>query len=69
MIEGPLQLPLLDLLGQHRLSALTRRFIAALIEPHWLRTETTSAHTRHFFTDFVFPPVGHTDAALREELV
>lgn len=51
MIEGPLDLGRLSLLGQQRLSALTRRVLMEFLEPAWLRTEPILAHARLFFTD------------------
>lgn len=56
MIEGPLSLPSLDLLGQERASSLTRRLIDALLTPVWMQTETMLGHARLFFNDFEVPP-------------
>jgi len=66
MIEGPLSLERLDLLGQKRLSLLTRRLIAALLRPDWLRTEPVLAHARRFFGDF--RPVSEPDPGLPSAL-
>jgi Zn-dependent protease with chaperone function len=66
VIEGPLSLDQLDLLGQIRLSALTRRLIAALLRHRWLRTEPVLAHARLFFEDF--RPAAGPDPGLRDAL-
>jgi hypothetical protein len=52
MIEGPLDLGRLSLLGQERLTRLTRRVIEEFLSPDWLRTEPLVAHARLFFPDF-----------------
>jgi hypothetical protein len=52
VIEGPPRLEELDLLGQQRISRLTRRLIGRFLGPPWLRTEPTLAHARLFFDDF-----------------
>jgi Zn-dependent protease with chaperone function len=52
MIEGPPALDRLDLLGQQRVAADTRRLIAALLAPPWFQTEPVLAHARLFFDDF-----------------
>lgn len=51
MIEGPLDLGRLTLLGQVRLTALTRRVLARFLKPAWLRTTARLAHARLFFPD------------------
>jgi hypothetical protein len=51
MIEGPLELGRLSLLGQHRLTTLTRSLLSRFLEPAWLRTEPILAHARLFFPD------------------
>ncbi len=51
MIEGALELGRLSLVGQHRLTGLTRRLLARFLEPSWLRTEPILAHARLFFPD------------------
>jgi len=51
MIEGPLDLGHLTLLGQKRLSAITRRVLARFLKPGWLRTQARVAHARLFFAD------------------
>lgn len=67
MIEGPLSLDRLDLLGQHRLSGLTRRWLEALLQPAWFQTEAVCGHARQFFEDLVVP-APPPDASLFAEL-
>lgn len=52
MIEGPLKLDALDLLGQRRWEDLTRRFLARFLCSDGLRSETHIAHACLFFFDF-----------------
>lgn len=52
MIEGQASLNQLDLLGQRRVSARTRRVLEALLQPAWFHTEAVLAHARLFFDDF-----------------
>ncbi len=66
LIEGPLALADLDLLGQLKLSALTRRLIERFLQPKWLQTEPILAHAKLFFDDFQPLPV--QDKALADEL-
>jgi hypothetical protein len=66
MIEGDTSLDDLDLLGQMRLTQLTRRFLAELLRPKWFQTKPVLAHARMFFADFA--PARELDAALAEEL-
>jgi hypothetical protein len=65
-IEGGLALDGLDLLGQARFSAVTRRFLAALLRPRWFQTDAILAHARQFFNDFV--PGNAPDTALAADL-
>ena len=51
MIEGRLDLGRLSLLGQKRLSALTRALLVRLLQPGWMRSEARVAHARLFFPD------------------
>lgn len=51
-IEGLMSFAELDLLGQQRLSSLTRRLISALLRPAWICTEATLAHAGLFFDGF-----------------
>jgi Zn-dependent protease with chaperone function len=52
VIEGPISLEDLDLLGQQRISATTRKLIEAFLQPAWIQTEAQLAHARLFFDDF-----------------
>jgi hypothetical protein len=65
-IEGGAALDELDLVGQARFAGLTRRFLAAVLQPRWLRTEATLAHARQFFADFA--PAASPDGTLIAEL-
>ena len=60
MVEGPLDLGRLSLLGQQRLTGLTRRLLVRYLQPAWLRTESLLAHSRLFFPDL--DPAGEDDA-------
>jgi len=66
VIEGPMRLTELDLLGQQRVCQLTRRLILAFLTPSWLQTELLIAHARLFFDDFV--PDSTSDPELAREL-
>ncbi|BDG03151.1 M48 family metalloprotease [Anaeromyxobacter oryzae] len=66
VIEGPASLAELDLLGQRDIASLTRRLVAALLGPAWLRTEPLLAHARLFFEDF--EPSPGADASLAADL-
>jgi hypothetical protein len=69
MIEGPLDLGRLSLIGQQRLTELTRRVLLRFLEPTWLRTEALVAHARLFFPDLnPEEPGGFETGAIREEL-
>ena len=52
LLHGPASLDELDLPAQEALSAFTRRVLAQLLRPHWLRTDLVLAHARLFFPDF-----------------
>ena len=54
-LEGPLDLGTLDMLGQQRVSALTRGAIAHLLQRAYLQSEPLLAHARRFFPDFAPP--------------
>lgn len=56
MLEAPLALRELDLLGQRRVAALTRRLIDQLLLPEWFQSERVLAHARSFFEDYAGPP-------------
>lgn len=51
-IEGGLALNDLDLIGQGRAMAFTRRFLAELLRPRWFQSDAVVAHARQFFEDF-----------------
>lgn len=51
MVEGRLDLGRLSLLGQQRLTELTRRVLERYLQPAWLRTQALLAHARLFFPD------------------
>ena len=75
MIEGALSFDTLDLLGQARISTLTRRFLEYFLQPKWFQTTATLGHARLFFADFqpakvrdasVLASLKFSDAALCE---
>lgn len=66
MIEGPLALEELDLLGKREVAARTRRLITAFLRPTWLQTEPLLAHARLFFEDL--EPCRAPDPALAADL-
>jgi hypothetical protein len=68
MIEGELALDKLDLLGQQRLTALTRRWLQLFLRPAWFRTDSVRGQVKLFFPDFDFPGEGHRDDALLDEV-
>lgn len=53
MIEGATALDGLDLLGQRRVTAATRRLLAYLLRPKWFQTPATLGHAKLFFGDFL----------------
>ena len=68
MIEGPFSLNTLDLLGQQRLSDLTRRLLSVLLAPKWFQTESVLGQARLYFGDFQPATNGDSDPALTDEL-
>lgn len=70
MIEGPVSLEKLDLLGQHRLTDFTLRWLRLLLRAPWFQSDLVKAHARLYFPDLQFAAADHTDddllAALRE---
>lgn len=52
MIEGTGSLEDLDLPGQKRLTAATRRLLEVLLKPKWFQTPATLGHAKLFFDDF-----------------
>jgi Zn-dependent protease with chaperone function len=68
MIEGDRSLDKLDLLGQQRMTAFTRRWLQLFLRPSWIRTDAVRGQARLFFPDFDFATEGHRDDALVEAL-
>jgi hypothetical protein len=68
MIEGPLSLDRLDLLGQQRVTEITRRLLSVFLAPAWFHSEAALAHARLFFEDFTAEQTPPDEAALVEEL-
>jgi Peptidase family M48 len=66
MIEGTVELDELDLVGQKRLTALTRRLLENFLIPKWFQTPAVLGHAKLYFPDF--QPVIAKDAGLIEEL-
>ena len=68
MIEGPLHMGQLDLLGQKKLAERTRDFLQTLLAPAWFHTEPVLGHAKRFFPDF--EPNGATtgETSLKGEL-
>jgi hypothetical protein len=77
MIEGPLSLDRLDLLGQQKVAAMTRRLLGVFLAPPWFHSEAVLAHARLFFEDYganqdlpdegaVLEELKRCDASLRE---
>lgn len=70
MIEGAVSLDKLDLLGQHRLTDFTRRWLRLLLRAPWFQSDPVTAHARLYFPDLQFPSADHADeellATLRE---
>lgn len=52
MIEGAAALDDLDLLGQVRLSKLTRHLLETFLQPKWFQTEAVLGQAKLFFPDF-----------------
>jgi hypothetical protein len=67
MIESRLDLGRLSLLGQRRLSALTRALLVRLLQPGWMRSEARVAHARLFFPDLDVEREGETSPLPRAE--
>ncbi|HEX3624098.1 MAG TPA: M48 family metalloprotease [Verrucomicrobiae bacterium] len=53
MIEGAAALDDLDLIGQMRLTGLTRRLLEHLLRPRWFQTPAVLGHAKLYFDDFV----------------
>jgi len=67
VLEGPLAIDALDLLGQHCLTALTRRVIGQFIRLPALRSAALLAWARRFFPDA--QAADAPDPTLRDDLV
>ncbi len=68
MIEGSPALEELDLLGQTRVAALTRRLIDTLLSPKWMQTELNLGHARMFFDGYVAPTEKAEDATFVDDM-
>jgi hypothetical protein len=68
MIEGPLSLDRLDLLGQQKVMEITRRLLSVFLAPAWFHSEAVLAHGRLFFEDFTAEQPRPDEAALVEGL-
>jgi len=66
VLQGPLAMATLDLVGQQRLTHLTQRVVGQLLKPRCLRSEGLLAHARQFFPDFA--PADTDDAPLATDL-
>lgn len=53
LIEGKLELQSLDLIGQSRVTELTRRFIAELLRPGWFQSTAVMGHAKLYFPNIV----------------
>lgn len=51
LLEGVRALDTLDLLGRHDLCALSKRLVAMLLQPEWMRTTAMLAHARLLFDE------------------
>jgi len=67
MLEGAVSLDRLDLLGQTRMVAVTRRLLDLLFAEPWMRSEAALAHARLYFPDFA-PVTDVSDDALASEI-
>jgi hypothetical protein len=66
MIEGVSGLDELDLIGQQRLAATTRRLLENFLSPKWFQTAAVIGHARLFFDDF--RPAQASEACAHAEL-
>jgi hypothetical protein len=66
MIEGASGLDELDLIGQKRLMAGTRRLLEDFLRPKWFQTPAVMGHARLFFEDF--QPAQASDGSVNSEL-
>jgi hypothetical protein len=63
MIEGPLDIATLDILGQAALQELTRLLIDLMASPAGNRADAVMAHARQFFADYRWPDGPAAEAA------
>jgi len=63
-IEGPPSLDGLDLLGQTRTMAMTRRLIDELLREPWMQSDAVMSHARLFFDNFAPPKSKQSDDGL-----
>lgn len=68
MIEGAATLRGLDLIGQHRLSALTRQVVLHALDPAWFATEPVVALAGLYFADLQRTPAERPLDALAADL-
>ncbi len=68
MIEGPLSIDRLDLLGQKKVAQTTRRLLELFLAPKWFHSESVLAHARLFFEDFAVGNAPVDASELAEEL-
>jgi Zn-dependent protease with chaperone function len=67
MLEGPLELDELDLLGQRKLTRLSRRLLGDLLAPAWFQTEPVLGHARLFFRDFALTGMPDEEPLAKED--
>ncbi|MDB6033452.1 MAG: hydrolase, partial [Verrucomicrobiales bacterium] len=67
-IEGAAALDDLDLLGQVRVTGLTRKLLGAFLQPKWFHTEAVLGQAKLFFADFQPSHVRLDPAAELKEL-
>jgi len=65
-LRGPLSLDQADLVAQLQLESLTRRMLAQMLQPTWMRSDATLAHARKFFP--AFEATDKPDAPLAHDL-
>ncbi len=56
MIEGSLTMNELDVLGQQRLTEITKKLIGSFLRPSWFQTDLVLGHARFFFDDLPSEP-------------
>jgi len=66
MIEGRPALHDLDLLGQKKVSGLTRQLLDVFLAPSWMQSETVMAHARLFFDEYTVSKGPHEVGPLAE---